>query len=121
MSSRPAPRRHQLPAGTGEPEIPRRGAAYVRESSEEQGEGFSPGAQRQKIREWAEQAGIEIVAEYCDLQKDGRVVAVKPHAAFAGYFTSLQAAEEKPPKGGLKSEVTTAGATGVAPGLCAPS
>lgn len=51
-------------------------------------------------------------------QKDGRVVAVKPHAAFASYFTSLRAAEEKPPKGGLKSEVTTTGATGEGSGAC---
>jgi retinoid hydroxylase len=78
VSSRPAPRRHQLPAGTGEPESPRRGAAYVRESSEEQGEGFSPGAQRQKIREWAEQAGIEIVAEYCDLHSAWRKSDARP-------------------------------------------
>lgn len=33
------------------------------------------------------------------------------------HFTSLQAAEEETPKGGLKSDVTTAGATGVGAGL----
>lgn len=41
--------------------VTKRGAAYIRESSEEQGEGFSPGAQRKKIYEWAEENDIEIV------------------------------------------------------------
>ncbi|HEY5193844.1 MAG TPA: recombinase family protein [Solirubrobacteraceae bacterium] len=58
--------------------VAKRGAAYVRESSEEQGEGFSPGAQRQKIFEWAESAGIEIVAEYCDLHSAWRKSEARP-------------------------------------------
>jgi site-specific DNA recombinase len=58
--------------------VPKRGAAYIRESSEEQGEGFSPGAQRQKIYEWAQSAGIEMVAEYCDLHSAWRKSNARP-------------------------------------------
>jgi Resolvase, N terminal domain len=46
--------------------VAKRGA-YIRESSQEQGEGFSPGAQRKRIYEWAEENEIEIIGEYCDL------------------------------------------------------
>jgi site-specific DNA recombinase len=56
----------------------KRGAAYIRESSEEQGEGFSPGAQRKKIYEWAEENGIEIVEEYCDLHSAWRKSDARP-------------------------------------------
>jgi DNA invertase Pin-like site-specific DNA recombinase len=58
--------------------VAKRGVAYMRESSEEQGEGFSPGAQRQKIFEWAENAGIEIVGEYCDLHSAWRKSEARP-------------------------------------------
>src|SRR5580693_2596780 len=61
-----------------EPIVSKRGAAYIRESSEEQGEGFSPGAQRQKIYEWAQSAGIEMVAEYCDLHSAWRKSNARP-------------------------------------------
>lgn len=43
-----------------------------------QGEGFSPGAQRQKIYEWAQAAGIEMVAEYCDLHSAWRKSNARP-------------------------------------------
>lgn len=58
--------------------VAKRGVAYMRESSEEQGEGFSPGAQRQKIFEWAESAGIEMVGEYCDLHSAWRKSEARP-------------------------------------------
>ncbi len=58
--------------------VAKRGAAYVRESSEEQGEGFSPGAQRRKIYEWAQENGIEIVEEYCDLHSAWRKSDARP-------------------------------------------
>ena len=43
-----------------------RAVAYVRESTEEQGQGFSPDAQRQGIRRFAPENGLELVGEYCD-------------------------------------------------------
>jgi site-specific DNA recombinase len=58
--------------------MPKRGAAYIRESSEEQGEGFSPGAQHKKIYEWAEENGIEIIGEYCDLHSAWRKSDARP-------------------------------------------
>jgi DNA invertase Pin-like site-specific DNA recombinase len=58
--------------------VAKRGAAYIRESSEEQGEGFSPGAQRRKIHEWAQENGIEIVEEYCDLHSAWRKSDARP-------------------------------------------
>jgi site-specific DNA recombinase len=44
----------------------RRAAAYIRESTEEQGQGFSPDAQREAIRRFAAENGLELVEEYCD-------------------------------------------------------
>jgi site-specific DNA recombinase len=58
--------------------VAKRGAAYIRESSEEQGEGFSPGAQRKKIYDWAKDNGIEIVEEYCDLHSAWRKSDARP-------------------------------------------
>lgn|GEM_PF-4494654 len=43
-----------------------RAAAYVRESTEEQGQGFSPDAQREAIHRFAEENGLGLVAEYSD-------------------------------------------------------
>lgn len=43
------------------------------------------------------------------------------HPAFAAYFKALDQARPTPPKRGPKSGVTKVGATGVEPGLCAPS
>jgi site-specific DNA recombinase len=59
--------------------VAKRGAAYIRESSEEQGEGFSPGAQRKRIHDWAQENGIEIVEEYCDLHSAWRKSDARPH------------------------------------------
>lgn len=53
-------------------------------------------------------------------QKDGTIVAVKPQAPFARYFTAANQSQTKPPKGDRKSGVTKAGATGVGSGLCTP-
>ena len=45
--------------------------------------------------------------------KDGRIVAVKPHTAFAPYFTAASHATR--PHGATESEATIAGATGLEP------
>ncbi len=58
--------------------VAKRGAAYIRESSEEQGQGFSPSAQRQKIHEFAKDNGIEMVTEYCDLHSAWRKSNARP-------------------------------------------
>jgi hypothetical protein len=50
-------------------------------------------------------------------QKDGTIVAVKPQAPFARYFSAANQSQTKPPKGDTKSGVTKAGATGVSPAL----
>ena len=54
-----------------------RAVAYVRESTEEQGKGFSPDAQREAIRRFADENELELVDDYCDFhsgwkQADGR-------------------------------------------------
>ena len=54
-----------------------RAVAYVRESTEEQGKGFSPDAQREAIRRFAAENDLELVEDYCDFhsgwkQADGR-------------------------------------------------
>ena len=46
-----------------EPRRPR-AVAYVRESTEEQGKGFSPDAQREAIRRFAEENELELVDDY---------------------------------------------------------
>jgi site-specific DNA recombinase len=48
------------------PEPEPRAVAYVRESTEEQGQGFSPDAQREAIRRFAAENNLALVAEYCD-------------------------------------------------------
>jgi site-specific DNA recombinase len=45
---------------------------YVRESTEEQGQGFSPDAQRQAIAKFAAENGLTIVEEYCDFHSGWR-------------------------------------------------
>jgi hypothetical protein len=52
-------------------------------------------------------------------QKDGSIVAVKPRSAFASYFTTVEKARSKHPKGGPNSGVTKAGATGLEPATSA--
>ncbi|TAL50093.1 recombinase family protein [Patescibacteria group bacterium] len=45
----------------------RTGVMYIRESTEEQGKGYSPDAQRKGIKEYAKRHNIKIVGEYIDL------------------------------------------------------
>jgi hypothetical protein len=104
---------------------PQRAAAYIRESTEEQDQGFSPDAQRQAIANFAPENDLELIGEYCDFHsgwrksearpdfqrlmadaaagklwaKDNRIVAVKPNPAFADYFTAaseVRARTQKP-------------------------
>jgi DNA invertase Pin-like site-specific DNA recombinase len=51
---------------------PKRAAAYIRESTEEQGHGFSPDAQRQAIAGFAAENELELIAEYCDFHSGWR-------------------------------------------------
>ena len=46
----------------------RRAVAYIRESTEEQGRGYSPDGQRQAISRYAEEHGMELVEEYLDFE-----------------------------------------------------
>ncbi len=45
-------------------EQPRRAVAYIRESTEEQGRGYSPDGQRQAISRYAADHGMRLVEEY---------------------------------------------------------
>jgi hypothetical protein len=47
---------------------PRRAVAYVRESTEEQGRGYSPDGQRQAIARYAEDHSLDLVDEYLDFE-----------------------------------------------------
>jgi Resolvase, N terminal domain len=49
-----------------------RAVAYVRESTEEQGQGFSPDAQREGIRRFAPENSLDLVGEYCDFHSGWR-------------------------------------------------
>lgn len=51
-----------------EPRAVRRAVAYIRESTEEQGKGYSPQGQRQAIASWAERNDFNLVGEYLDLE-----------------------------------------------------
>lgn len=55
-----------------------RAAAYIRESSEEQGQGFSPDAQRQAIAKFASENDLELVGEYCDFHSGWRRSEARP-------------------------------------------
>jgi site-specific DNA recombinase len=55
-----------------------RAAAYVRESTEEQGQGFSPDAQRQAIAKFAAENDLTIVGEYCDFHSGWRKADGRP-------------------------------------------
>ena len=46
----------------------RRAVAYIRESTEEQGRGYSPDGQRQAIARYAEEHGLELIDEYIDFE-----------------------------------------------------
>jgi site-specific DNA recombinase len=60
------------------PETPLRAVAYIRESTEEQGQGFSPDAQRERIREFAPENDLELIGEYCDFHSGWRKSAARP-------------------------------------------
>jgi site-specific DNA recombinase len=55
-----------------------RAAAYVRESTEEQGQGFSPDAQRQAITNFAHENDLELIGEYCDFHSGWRKSEARP-------------------------------------------
>ncbi len=59
-------------------EVPRRAVGYVRESTEEQGEGYSPDAQRQAISRFAADNGLELVDEYVDFHSGWRGADKRP-------------------------------------------
>jgi DNA invertase Pin-like site-specific DNA recombinase len=60
------------------PETPLRAVAYIRESTEEQGQGFSPDAQRERIREFAPENDLQLISEYCDFHSGWRKSAARP-------------------------------------------
>ncbi len=51
-----------------EPEQTRRAAAYIRESTEEQGRGYSPDGQRQAVARYAAEHGMTLIEEYLDFE-----------------------------------------------------
>jgi Resolvase, N terminal domain len=55
-----------------------RAVAYVRESTEEQGQGFSPDAQRESIRRFAPENELELIGEYCDFHSGWRKSEARP-------------------------------------------
>jgi DNA invertase Pin-like site-specific DNA recombinase len=59
-------------------DTPLRAVAYIRESTEEQGEGFSPDAQRERIREFAPENDLQLIGEYCDFHSGWRKSASRP-------------------------------------------
>ena len=61
----------------GQAEAGRRAVAYVRESTEEQGRGYSPDGQRQAIARYAQEHGLELVDEYIDFET-GRLADKRP-------------------------------------------
>jgi DNA invertase Pin-like site-specific DNA recombinase len=50
----------------------------VRESTEEQGQGFSPDAQREAIRKFAADNRLTLVGEYCDFHSGWRKADGRP-------------------------------------------
>jgi hypothetical protein len=52
------------PSPTEMVDSPKRAVAYIRESTEEQGQGFSPDAQRESIRRFAPENNLELIGEY---------------------------------------------------------
>ena len=58
--------------------VKQRAVAYVRESTEEQGQGFSPDAQREGIRRFAPENNLELVGEYCDFHSGWRKSEARP-------------------------------------------
>jgi Resolvase, N terminal domain len=62
----------------GQTEPVRRAVAYVRESTEEQGEGYSPDAQRQAIARFAAENQLDLVDEYVDFHSGWRGAEKRP-------------------------------------------
>ena len=58
--------------------VKQRAVAYVRESTEEQGQGFSPDAQRETIRKFAIENDLELTGEYCDFHSGWRKSEARP-------------------------------------------
>ena len=71
------PRRNGTPMTDATPPAAR-AAAYVRESTEEQGQGFSPDAQRQAVVKFAAENDLTIVGEYCDFHSGWRKADGRP-------------------------------------------
>jgi len=55
-----------------------RAVAYIRESTEEQGRGYSPGAQREAIRRFAEEHDLALSGEYVDFHSGWREADDRP-------------------------------------------
>jgi site-specific DNA recombinase len=62
---------------TGRRQQPKRAVAYVRESTEEQGRGYSPDGQRQAIARYAADHGMQLTEEYMDFET-GRLADKRP-------------------------------------------
>jgi site-specific DNA recombinase len=92
-STTPTPTSKTLPAGSptggcaadatspsppSTADSPRRAVAYIRESTEEQGQGFSPDAQREGIRRFAPENNLELIGEYCDFHSGWRKSDARP-------------------------------------------
>ena len=64
---------------TRENETPKpRAVAYIRESTEEQGQGFSPDAQREQIRKFAAENELDLGEEYSDFHSGWRKADARP-------------------------------------------
>src|SRR4051794_11522141 len=87
----PLPTRPRMTADAAEP---RRAVAYVRESTEEQGRGYSPDGQRQAIARYAEDHDFALADEYLDFET-GRAADKRPRFqrliedAMAGKFEAV--------------------------------
>ncbi len=66
------------PTPTEMADSPQRAVAYIRESTEEQGQGFSPDAQRESIRRFAPENNLELTGEYCDFHSGWRKSEARP-------------------------------------------
>ena len=79
---------------TADPARQRRAVAYVRESTQEQGRGYSPDGQRQAIARYAEDHGFALADEYLDFET-GRAADKRPgfqrliEDAMAGKFDAV--------------------------------
>jgi site-specific DNA recombinase len=62
---------------SGADAAPRRAVAYIRESTEEQGKGYSPDGQRQAIGRYAAEHELELLDEYLDFES-GRAAGTRP-------------------------------------------